>query len=941
MKRQGKFLLSVALSAIGATGAAWAGDINGDVTDSAQVRTLPGAEIEIVELERTTQSGPDGAYRFTGVPAGTYTLRARYAAAQIFEQSVSVPQTGAIEVDIAFAGQGGDDEQILVIGQRASLASSISRQRASDTVVSVLTRDSIGQFPDQNVAESVRRAPGVNVLNDQGEGRFVSVRGLDPNLNSASVNGVRLPAPESDIRAVALDVIPSDLVESIEIQRSLTPDMDADTIGGSIEINTTSANDRREPLLVLRAEGSYNDLNEEWSPRYSVDYSRRFGRLGVAGGLSYNERSFSTDNIEADGWHEEGGVIRPEDLEYRDYDVERTRIGGSLSFDFDLDENTQLYVRGLHSIFEDQEYRGRFGLEFDDGAPGVGTATSASYNSADEDINFVRDMKDRYEEQIISSLVAGGETHLNEWTLSYSASWAQASEEERGSLDPIKFEREFDGSEDVMVDLDLSDWQMPMYAVSGADAGAVFDPTEFEFNELERTALSDAQDEETAFRFDVTREFALDRGDLDLSFGIRHRGREKTYDLNIDVLEYNGPGSITLNDFLGTPSYGLADVAPLPSQTAFRGFFGENPSFFERADFDSDLESLAGDYQFEENIDAAYFMGHYDRGPLRAIAGVRVERTRQSMSGMSIEADEDAETIVTTPVNFNRDYTHWLPSVNLRYEPVDDLVFRFAAYRSLMRPSPGQLAPRFIIEADGTDSDTLPEAAELGNPNLEPYEAWNYDATAEWYFGSNAVLSLGVFYKEIDNPIATVVDETENVLPAIGFAVEEAEYAINGESARVQGAEFGYAQAFTFLPGILGGLIASANYTYTDTEADFPTDPLGAARRTQLPAASEHTYNVTIGYDRGPFDIRFSASYRDGYLDELGGAEDQDRYVEDHIQYDVTARYDVNERFQIYTEFVNLGDEPYVAYNTVGGQQNLLQYEEYSWTGKVGVRARF
>ncbi|MCA8905322.1 MAG: TonB-dependent receptor plug domain-containing protein, partial [Hyphomonas sp.] len=113
-------------------------------------------------------------------------------------------------------------DTVVIVGQRAMMESAINQQRASDTVESVLTRDGIGQFPDQNVAESIRRLPGINILDDQGEGRFVSVRGLDPTLNASSVNGVRLPAPEADTRAVALDVLPSELIQSIQVKKTLT-----------------------------------------------------------------------------------------------------------------------------------------------------------------------------------------------------------------------------------------------------------------------------------------------------------------------------------------------------------------------------------------------------------------------------------------------------------------------------------------------------------------------------------------------------------------------------------------------------------------------------------------------------------------------------------------------------------------------------------------------
>lgn len=940
-------LLATAL-ATGFGAPALAGELNGQVTDQGQVQSLEGAQVEIVELQRSTQSSIDGSFRFADVPAGQYTLRVRYAAADTFTQSVNVPATGEVSVDVALAATTGGDE-ILIIGQRATLASSISRQRNSDTIESVLTRDGIGHFPDQNVAESVRRAPGVNVLNDQGEGRFVAVRGLSPDLNAASINGVRVTAPEADIRSVALDVIPSDLIESIEIQKSLTPDMDADSLGGSIDIQTTRGFDRREPLLAMRAEGSYNDLNGEWSPRYSVDFSRAFGRLGVAGGLSYTNRVFSTDNVEMDGWNEDGGVVFADTLEYRDYDVERTRIGGSLSLDYRLDGGTTLFARGLHSVFEDQEYRARLIFEMDED-PNSGTGTTATFLSDDGQIRVERDMKDRYEEQTISSLLFGGLTETGPVTLRYEASWSFAEEQERGSHDPINFRRDFEDPGDLAVTFDYGNWRVPGYSVTTGQA-LFFDPEEFEFEDLEQTSVSDSQDEEFAFRLDIAREFALERGTFELQGGVRGRFREKTYDAEIDFYEWDGAGDLTLADFLGTPSYGLADIGPSASKTAFRPFFNANFDDFELAPIDSTYNSLAADYAVQEDIASAYLMGRFDRGPLRIVGGLRVERTTQEVAANLVELVEedevplyagdgtlmveDGDAVFVTPTSFSNDYTNWLPSLNLRYEASDELVLRAGVYRSVLRPRPGQIAPRFLIEQTADDG----RVGEFGNPALEPYEAWNYDATAEWYFASNAVAQIGIFYKEIENFVVdlNVDGGPDDPFGGVfnGVPYDEATIPINGDAATVRGFEIGYAQALDFLPGVFGGLVLSANYTYTDAEGDV------IGRTIQLPSSSENTYNVMLGYDRGPLDVRFAVSYRDGYLDELAGDPEEDRLVEDHLQYDLTVKYDVNDMFQVYTEFVNLSDEPYVAYQPGPNGPRLLQYEEYSWTGKLGVRARF
>ena len=413
--------------------AAHANDVTGNVSEASGTRNLQGARVTIVELRRTTEADASGSFRFGDVPAGAYTLRAEFAGVPASEVKIVVPESGVFRQDLVLGTAGS---QILVVGQRANLLGALSRQRAADGVESVLTRDAVGQFPDQNVAESLRRLPGINILNDQGEGRFVSVRGLDPELNGTSVNGTRLPAPESDVRSVALDVISSDTIESIEVKKSLTPDMDADTIGASIEINTVSAFARKKDLLTASIEGSYNDLRETVTPKASFDFSTRItDNFGIAGGVSYYQRKFATNNEEMDGWDEDGGNAFADTVEYRDYDVERQRFSSSLSLDWKPSDTTTLYARGLYSRFDDQEYRRRLTFEMDE-APSTGTATGATFDSKDGEIAVTRDLKDRFERQEIKSITLGGETKANGWKLNYSGSWARSSERENGSIDP-------------------------------------------------------------------------------------------------------------------------------------------------------------------------------------------------------------------------------------------------------------------------------------------------------------------------------------------------------------------------------------------------------------------------------------------------------------------------------------------------------------------------
>ncbi len=938
-----RLLASSMLASAVAVPAAYAGTISGEVADASGTRTLRGAEVSLVELSQSAEVGQDGSYRFVNVPAGTYTLRVRYPGAEEQTRVITVTETSAAVESFALAarGAGGDTavmDTVLVIGQQANLLSSLARQRASDTVDTVLTRDAIGQFPDQNVAEALRRAPGINVLNDQGEGRFVSVRGLDPNLNSASINGNRVLATGGDERAVALDVIPSELIESIEIKKSLTPDMDADTIGGSVEINTTSAFDRKKDLFSISYEGSYNDLNGKTSPKGSIDFIKLLGdRVGVSGGFSYYDREFSTDNIEMDGWQEEGYA---EDLEYRDYDVRRERYGFTLGLDLRATDNTDLYVRGLYSSFDDTELRTR--LVFGLGEASSVSGDTATFDSADEEITIERDLKDRREVQTVRTISAGGKTVEGPWTLTYDAAYSEADQTERGSIDPIIFRQDFEGDGLLGLTFDYSDLENPLFNVNFG--GAAFnDPSAYEFDALERTTREDAKDKETALKFDVAREFALTNGTLEIKSGAKLRQRDKSLNFVFDI--YDGyDGDLTLADVLGAPTYGLADIGAVPDLGRIRALTAPaNLGAFELDALESEFASTVESYEADEEILAGYLMGKYQRGALRLIGGVRVEQTKTNTSGSRAELVEeggefngvtlDEDTLFITPVSFSNDYTDVLPSLNIRYDVTEKIVARFGAFQSIIRPSFGKFAPRFIIE----QNDDGEREGEFGNPDLDPYRASNFDATLEYYFSPEAVIQGGVFYKKIDDYIVDVVFDEPGTFN--GIAYNEAVIPLNGESAEVRGIELSYGQAFTMLPGPFDGLIANVNYTYTDTEAEVQTDD--GLRSIPLPTSSEHTYNIVIGYDKGPISLRVSGAGRSSYLDELGGDAESDRYVKPHFQIDASAKYRFTQNFQLFAELVNINDATYTAYQKGPGRERLLQYEEYGWTAKLGFKANF
>jgi TonB-dependent receptor len=252
-----------------------------------------------------------------------------------------------------------------------------------------------------------------------------------------------------------------------------------------------------------------------------------------------------------------------------------------------------------------------------------------------------------------------------------------------------------------------------------------------------------------------------------------------------------------------------------------------------------------------------------------------------------------------------------------------------------VRPKLSKLPPRFVVE----ENDEGEREGEFGNPDLLPYEAWNFDASAEYYFSGNGAITAAVFYKDIKNFIVDTVREDGEYR---GIAFDEAEIPINGPSAEVFGAEFSIAQKFDMLPSPFDGLIAQANYTYTDATGRVPIDgDPDDLREIMLPTTSKHTANIALGYEKGPVSLRLAGTYRDKYLDELGDEAAEDRLVDDHFQLDLSAKYRVNDNIQLFYEWVNINNAKYFAYNTVGARKNLYQFEEYSWTMKLGARVTF
>ena len=911
------------------------GALEGKVIDASGQVHFSGAQVRINELDREVFSNSAGEFTFESVPAGNYTLVVHYIGADKVETNVSVQADEIHQVEVKVGANVEHMENVIVYGQAAGASSALNQQRAADGILSVLTSDAIGQFPDANVSEALQRVPGVFIERDQGEGRFVGIRGLEPDFNTAKINGVHIPAPERDRRSVALDVIPSDLLERVEVSKSVTPDKDGDAIGGSIDIKSLSAFDRRGQHFSLTAKSDFNTLQGESSPKANASYTNILqtyhGDVGVAFAMSWQERNFGSDNVETDGgWVadiEDSGFRGAEEIEQRDYQITRKRIGYAANLDWITDANTHLYLRMLKSEFSDQEYRQRIEYKLD-----KGDLESIDNNSATwSDIDMDRELKDRYETQDIFSVVAGGESEVHDWMINYEIGFSTASEEE-----PNRYDIQFSENDAIEEAGYRSMGRTPrlFYSPNGGD------PTNFGFDELvEENNFTD--DEQTSLRLDLRRDVMV--GDFDgyFKFGVHQRMREKTDDTNAVTYDGGFPGDPTLADFTTSSSldYDLGSFGPTIDVSALSAYIAASKSSFD-IDQDNTVLDSARDYRIDEDILALYAMHRVNIGDFRVVYGLRREATESVLNGFSVIEDNGDPNI--TPISFNKDYEHWLPSVTVRYKQNEKNIIRFGLSQTVARPSFGKINP----SPDKVEIDDEDIEIEAGNAYLDPYESTNFDISFEHYPDDRlSAFSVGFFSKSINNfiyigDVSDVVDirQWTQGVDTSGITDSDIIQPLNGDRASLWGIEASWTKRLSELGAPWDKIILSLNGTYTSSKADLGAE-VDRDSDIPLPGQAKIVGNAIIGFEHRNWDFRLAYAYKGERTIEVDLSDPgNDLIQEPRSQLDFTARFDVDDHWQVFLNAANLTNQPFYTYHGSGAFNG--QYEEYGRSIALGVTLR-
>ncbi|RXF01203.1 TonB-dependent receptor [Pseudoalteromonas sp. PS5] len=899
--------------------AASANTLTGQVSSVSQKSHFEGAKVLIKELERTLISERDGRFTATNVPAGTYTLEISYLGAKTVTKTITIDENQVTNVQVQLGSQSNQMDDIIVIGQRAGQAGALNRQKNALSLKSIVSADSIGQLPDQNAAEALQRLPGLSIQRDQGEGRFVAIRGIDPNLNNVTINGANVPSPEAGVRSVAMDVIPSELVQSLEVSKTVTPDMDASAVGGSIEVKSLSAFDREQQSYSVTLQASHNQQVSETSPKASFSFTDIYTlnnntEVGVATAVSWFEREFGSHNIETDGgWKtlemadvntgEEVSFFGAEEMEQRHYRITRERLGAALNVDVHHKGFNKYYLRTLYSQFSDDEFRQRNEYKFDKGDVLADelSQSAAYFRGAEMD----RDTKDRYEEQSILSLVLGGENLIQDWFIEYSLGYSKSEESEPNRLDTA-----FAG-EDFTLGYVL-DGKTPTLAADEASGQLnqfVLDEIVWENN------LS--EDENISFRLDLTKDFVLLGHNAQFKFGGKYADRDKFN--RVDATLYDdGFGALTAQDFSAAePEYDLGKFGLGLSRNQIKDYFFSKRDALTINQLETDIETKGRSYTSEETVTALYAMLTVDVEKLNVIAGFRYEDTDYATTGNRVELinDEvsDIERVAINQWQVEDSYDHLLPNLTLRYELSEQLITRFAYTQTIARPSFEDAAAFQLIETETTQEDDAIEIerkAEVGNPDLDPYKSSNYDFSLEYYPGSIGVLSAGVFHKSIDNFIikAQVQDNGK------WEGYKEVIQSINGGAADLTGVELAYTKNFQ------NGLMISANGTLIDADDNLPNQ-------------SDTIANFMVGYESNLISARLSASYKSKSF--LFEENNQAVYQDDHLQLDLSMKYFYTDKTQLYFNAINITDEAMSIYQ--GDTRYNYQYETYGRSFEIGV----
>jgi TonB-dependent receptor len=914
------------------------GTITGHVTDATKA-VLKGAQVELQPSGQTAVTDDQGQFIISGVAPGRYKLTiSAVGFAQYANNDVAATSGGLVNVDAVLQVEAHMEVVEVRAEREHGEVEAINRERTADNILQVLPAEVITSLPNANIADALGRLPSVTLERDEGEGKYVQIRGTQPRLSNVTIDGINVPSPESGIRQIKLDTIASDLVESVEINKTLQANQDGDGIGGSVNLKTKTAGD--VPTATVYGLGGYTPIiGGRLVDQFGATVGQRFGvkkQFGVLIGGTYDWNGRGINDIEPSPTITS---LTPhyDSMDLRDYQYYRTRWGLAGSADYKLNEGSDVYFRGLYSTFKNWGHKWVY-------TPVDGDNPQASQDWRRPDF-------------AIGSLVLGGRHLFQTSWLNWDVSVAR-SRSLNGSGGASYTWNVAGGATDysatgTCVNIPNPQTQFrPLFspACFTPGAGDITDIRNYVLRkfELPPTGLSAQLNLQASASY--AKQYHLGSHYGTFEFGGKIRNAHKFDDTTQLTTNNLTAMAIPAGQFLGSftdPDYydKTYHFTNTPDYTLVRSFVLGHGLI---------NSSPGGDFDLIERVTAGYLMNSIDlTHRLRLVTGVRFEATH-----------------LGTLFTGSGDYLDVLPSASLRVGVTNDSALRVVYSRGLSRPDPQDIAqPASIL-----DTTQTPNLISLGNPGLKAEHSDNFDLLYEQYLKPVGMIQAGFFYKNLTDPIVNgQFAESPTLFPGATSPFVLVSQVQNAGSAHVLGFEIGYTQHLRFLPGVMKGAGISANYSRTGSEADG----LQGLLRSDHPALlrqAPNTWNISPTYDTKKFSMRIGMTFNDamiftyqfqnlqvdpalgviplppcvtpgpicdggqGHQQTAGGAKGPfgDQYLYSHFQLDVQGSYKITRSLQFYAYGLNLNNEVFGFYN--GSPQYVVQREYYHPTYAGGIR---
>jgi TonB-dependent receptor len=939
------------------------GAIAGHVTDTTHA-VVQGARVELQPAGQNAVSDGQGQFSITGLAAGHYTLTVSAVGFASFSSNdLAVTPGGLVNVDATLQVEARSEVVEVRAEREHGEVEALNRERTADNILEVLPAEVITSLPNTNVADAVGRLNNVSLERDEGEGKYIQIRGTEPRMSNVTVDGVHLPSPEN-VRNVKLDAVPADLVESVELSKTLSANQEGDAIGGSVNLVTKSAGN--QPYVSVVGMGGLTPIAGGRSlNQFDLTLGNRFfgdHRLGVLVGGGYDWNGRGIDDVEPSpdvnpliqNGVQVGTFSGANTYDQREYWYDRTRFGLGGTLDYRLSNTSSAYLRGLFSQFKDDGQDWIY-------SPSVGSFNTATLTNPDGSSSFTH--VTRKPAQRLFSTQAGARHDWGRNLLNYEVAFGQARFTgffPTASFDPVPNSIVAGGNGTTIPGVQYAvNTQDPFVPVLTALNANIFDTNQYVLHSI-RTG------DTHVFERDATGTISLSRtynagshfSVFDIGFKVRdaHKSELATQTTFVNTNDATLGGAALMSSFPGTftnPNYYFGKYGTFGPTTDYKkiaAFYNANPNFFTPGPSAgpslSDLaRTLPSDFNADERVTAGYIMNTINFGAARLQGGVRLEGTSASFLANQINRQSVRTSLVQVPGS--QSYIDVLPSVHFQYRFGQDTIFRLAYGMGIARPNFGDLPPH--ISFDPTVK--APKAAvSAGNPNLNPTHAQNFDVLIERYLKPFGVIEGGFFYKYLTDPIYNA----NSPLTTGPFAGNVQNQPINGPRAHITGFEMAWQQRLSFLPGFLNGSGVRANYSWTTSQATFPVgafvDPLTGASRTDQPALQRqapNNWNLDYTYDKKGVSARLGLTHNDANIfsygfrqNDLGGLKGPkgDTYLYPHTQVDVQASYWIprSHGFQIVGYVLNLTNEVFGFYQ--GSEQFDIQREYYNRTYALGLR---